>query len=212
MRLRTLGGVTAAVCVAVMLLSLGAAARPLFIADAPAPAVFTDAEVGFLQDMTAHHQQAVQMVTRLSADADPAVRALATQIDDAQRTEIGTMTGWLTLARALPTNPDPMGWMTSPAGHDHQSAVAQTQDILMPGMASTTELDELAAARGGHADQLFLALMRRHHGGGATMAKAAAEQFPDGPVGRMARAMFTDQTREAATMTLLAATTRPALP
>ncbi|WP_280277010.1 DUF305 domain-containing protein [Nocardia wallacei] len=203
MRIRSLAGVAAVVCVAALLFALGAAARPLLSADGPASPIFTDAEIGFLQDMTAHHQQAVLMVARLSGDAAPAVRSLAAQIGDTQRTEIGTMLGWLTLADALPTNPVPMAWMSGAAGHDHHPAVEQAPGTLMPGMATTAELDELAAARGEHADRLFLTLMRRHHGGGATMAKAAAGQFSDGPVGRVARAMFTDQTREAATMSLL---------
>ncbi len=153
---------------AILLLTLGAAARPLLVADPPPAPTFTDAEIGFLQDMTAHHQQALLMVARLSAEAAPPVRTLATQIADAQRLEIGTMTGWLTLAAALPVNPRPMAWMSMP--HHHGTTVP---DAAMPGMATTAELDELAAA--------------------------TAEP----PVTRLARAMFTDQTREAATMTLL---------
>ncbi|MGW4364496.1 DUF305 domain-containing protein [Nocardia takedensis] len=188
----------AAACAAILLLTLGAAARPLLVADPPPAPTFTDAEIGFLQDMTAHHQQALLMVARLSAEAAPPVRALATRIADAQRLEIGTMTGWLTLAAALPVNPRPMAWMSMP--HHHGTTVP---DAAMPGMATTAELDELAAATAERSAELFLTLMRRHHGGGATMTKAAAEQFADGPVTRLARAMFTDQTREAATMTLL---------
>ncbi|WP_109526528.1 MULTISPECIES: DUF305 domain-containing protein [Nocardia] len=203
MTARSVFGTAAAVCAAALLLVLGAAARPLLVADTPAAPVFTDAEIGFLQDMTAHHQQAVLMVARLSADADPSVRSLAAQIGDTQRIEIGTMMGWLTVAEALPTNPRPMAWMSQTPAHEHHGTPTQADTAVMPGMATITELDELALAHGERADQLFLTLMRRHHGGGATMAKAAAEQFPDGPITRFARSIFTDQTREAATMSLL---------
>lgn len=113
------------------------------------------------------------------------------------------MTGWLTLAGALPTNPHPMAWMSAAARHDHHPAPERATPAGMPGMATTAQLDELAAARDGRAGYLFLTLMRRHHGGGAVMAKAAVEALSDGPVNRLARAMFTDQIREAATMTLL---------
>ncbi|MBB5915343.1 uncharacterized protein (DUF305 family) [Nocardia transvalensis] len=190
-------GWAAAVCLAVLTFALGVAARPLLISDSPSPPQFSADEIGFLQDMSAHHQQALLMTTRLPPSADASVRTLATQIDDTQRTEIGTMQGWLTLAGALPTNPHPMAWMRST--HEHHETPAAT----MPGMASTDELDALAAAAGDQADRQFLTLMRRHHSGGVLMAQAAAAQLPDGPVRRMARGMFTDQTRETAVMTLL---------
>ncbi|WP_439651150.1 DUF305 domain-containing protein [Nocardia panacis] len=73
-----------------MLLVLGAALRPAFLPERhSAPAVLDAIEIGFAQDMTAHHEQALLMVRRLEPGADPTVRRLARQIDDAQRLEVG---------------------------------------------------------------------------------------------------------------------------
>ena len=59
---------------------------------------------------------------------------------------------------------------------------------------------------------LFLTLMRRHHSGAVVMAKAAAEHLPEGLVQRTARGMFSDQSREAATITMLLAREPGAVP
>lgn len=140
--------------VAVLLLVIGAALRPLFIDDdRPADPVLDAVEIGFVQDMTAHHQQALQMVQRLDPAVDPAVTRLAQQMADTQRLEIGTMLGWLRLSNASPLSPQPMAWMheagTEPDHHHAGSApAAETTGHTMPGMATMAELDALAAARG----------------------------------------------------------------
>src|SRR5207248_1199505 len=109
---------------------------------AAAPRILDDTEIGFAQDMTAHHHQAILMVARLDPGVDPAVRQLAQQIDQTQRTEIGTMLGWLRLANASPTARHPMAWMTDTdtlAAHHHSTPAVNA----MPGMASMTDLDRL---------------------------------------------------------------------
>ncbi|MET8654078.1 DUF305 domain-containing protein [Nocardia aurea] len=183
---------------ALFLLVLGAAVRPLVISETAVPApVLTSTEIGFVQDMTAHHQQALLMVERLAADADPTVGRLAGQIADTQRLEIGTMLGWLRLAGATPTNPSPMAWM--PTGHHH------TASATMPGMATRADLDALALARGADADALFLRLMYRHHRGGIVMAQAFDELSTGGPVEQAARDMIGTQSQESGIIGLLVA-------
>ncbi|MEU5408621.1 DUF305 domain-containing protein [Nocardia asteroides] len=183
--------VAAAVGLAVFLLVLGAALRPLLITEKAAPApVLTAIELGFAQDMTAHHQQALILAERLDPAADPTVRRLAEQIGDTQRVEIGTLLGWTQLAGAAPTSAQPMTWMAASAGHHHEAAAA------MPGMATTAELDALSAARGVAAETLFLQLMYRHHAGGVTMARAADALLTTGPVKQAARAMAQSQSQE----------------
>ncbi|MFD4429791.1 DUF305 domain-containing protein [Nocardia sp. NPDC058497] len=95
----------AALCAAAaFLLVLGAALRPLLIPEtATAAPVLTATELGFVQDMTAHHQQALILTERLDPAADPTVRRLADQIADTQQVEIGTLLGWTQLAGATPT-------------------------------------------------------------------------------------------------------------
>lgn len=197
--------VAALACLALLVLAVGAALRPLVVPDSPGPvAVLSDVEVAFVQDMAAHHKQALAMVHRLSPDVDPAVAALARQIGDTQRIEIGTLQGWLTLAEAAPTNPSPMAWMAGAAGHRHGGAAGDAPG-RMPGMASGDDLDALAGARGRDAEILFLQLMQRHHLGGVAMAQAADQVLTGGPVKQTARAMMQSQSQEAGLMGLMLA-------
>jgi len=157
---------------------IGAALRPVVLPEhATAAPILTDTEIGFAQDMTAHHQQALILVQRLDPGADPAVLRLAQQIDQSQRMEIGMMLGWLRLANASPMPDHPMA-------------------ATMPGMASPAELDALAAARGHDASVLFLQLMYRHHLGGITMARTADRQIASGAVKEQARAMIAEQSED----------------
>jgi uncharacterized protein (DUF305 family) len=173
------------------LLALGAALRPLFVTETATPApVLTTTELGFVQDMTAHHQQALILTERLDPAADPTVRRLADQIADTQRVEIGTLLGWTQLAGAAPTADVPMTWMART--HHH----SPTAPATMPGMVTTADLDALAAARAAEAETLFLQLMYRHHAGGVTMARAADSLLVSGPVKQAARAMAQSQSQE----------------
>lgn len=194
-------------CGAVFLLVLGAALRPLLLPENHAPAqVLNDTEIGFAQDMTAHHQQAVQIVQRLDAGVDPAVARLARQIDRTQQVEIGTMLGWLRLANASPMPRHPMAWLPhdadTTAAH-HHSPPSAPADAAMPGLASQAELDALSAARGRDAEVLFLQLMYRHHQGGIAMAQAADRVIASGPVKEATRGMIVAQSQECGLMGLL---------
>ncbi len=187
---------------ALLLLVVGAALRPLIVPEVSRVKPVLDAvEIGFVQDMAEHHQQALAMTMRLSPDVDPAVAALARQIGDSQRTEIGILTGWLQLADAPPTNPEPMSGRETP-GHTHGGAVP---DESMPGMATTAELDALSAATGRDAEVLFLQLMHLHHLGGIEMAQTADALLASGPVDRMARSMVQEQSQEAGLISILLA-------
>ncbi|WP_030517712.1 DUF305 domain-containing protein [Nocardia sp. NRRL WC-3656] len=193
---------------ALILLVIGAALRPVVLPENHTAAPVLDAsEIGFAQDMTAHHQQAIQMVQRLDPGVDPQVLRLAQQIDQSQRVEIGTMLGWLRLANAAPMSDHPMAWMTADtvSGHHHAaSGPATTAPAAgMPGMASTAELDRLSAARGRDAEILFLQLMYRHHEGGIAMARAADRQIASGPAKEQARAMLVAQSQETGLIALM---------
>ncbi|MGK8524198.1 DUF305 domain-containing protein [Nocardia asteroides] len=187
------------------LLVLGAALRPLVFPEIhTATPVLDEIEIGFVQDMTVHHQQALLMVQRLDRSADPAIVRLAEQLDRTQRLEIGTMLGWLRLANAATNSARPMAWMhTADGSAQHHPAAAPTAPSVMPGMASTAELEALANARGGAAGILFLQLMFRHHRGGVAMAEAADHLLRSGPVKEIARSMIHGQGREAGTMGML---------
>jgi uncharacterized protein (DUF305 family) len=123
-------------------------------------------DVGFLQDMLDHHDQAVELsLLQLANGEDATARDFAQETIIFQRREIGIM------ERLLEEHGDDrgevprdvMGWMnmTTPLAE-------------MQGMASPADIDQLADARGPEADRLFLELMREHHLGGTHMADYAA--------------------------------------
>ncbi len=186
---------------ALMLLVMGAALRPLIVPEhsASAPILSAD-EIGFAQDMSVHHQQAILLAQRLDPGADPAVRQVANQITQAQEFAVGTMMGWLRLANVSPTSAHPMAWMRDP---NSGMAMPGMAVAAMPGMATQAELDKLGAARGRDAEILFLQLMYRHHLGGITMAKAADKIITQGAVKESVRGMIATQSEEAGLIAFL---------
>jgi uncharacterized protein (DUF305 family) len=136
------------------------------------------ADVGFLQDMIVHHEQAVEISYGVvTAATDAEVRTYAKDIITAQQYEIGLMDGWLRRWHQ-PRESDSkiaMRW----AGMSHPKA-------SMPGMATAKQLKQLKDASGGEVDDRFLALMIRHHAGGVSMAEAALKRAHDGEVLKLA--------------------------
>jgi uncharacterized protein (DUF305 family) len=171
---------------------LGARAHPL-----PGPA-----DIGFCQDMVAHHEQAVLMATMAMDRATPAVHDLAQSILVAQSGEIGVMRGWLQLWGAPLVAPRPMAWMAGAAPGGAASSAAQAHPA-MPGMASPAELQQLWQARGEAFDILFMQLMTRHHEGGLLMARDAQQSARLQFVRDTGRGMAFEQTQEIALMSQL---------
>ncbi|MDV7090075.1 DUF305 domain-containing protein [Rhodococcus opacus] len=158
----------------------------------------SSADIGFAQDMSVHHEQAVLIAQTLSRDVDPQIRVIADQIVVAQTSEIATMRGWLNLFDEPFTTPRPMQWM-----HGSDPAMSGHGGAPMPGAASTSEITRLAGLRGADAETLFLQLMIRHHQGGVDMAEAAAHAVASEPIRRIARGMIRDQSNEIAVMTAI---------
>lgn len=151
------------------------------------------AEVGFARDMTAHHEQAVEMAQLISTRTeDPLVRGLAMDIMLTQQGQIGQMFGWLELWDAAPTGDGPrMAWMDHPT------------DGPMPGMATRDELRNLEQLSGVDADREFLRLMIRHHQGAAPMAEAIQDRSDNEAVDRFAGWVAESQASEVEAMTRL---------
>jgi uncharacterized protein (DUF305 family) len=154
-------------------------------------------DVGFAQDMSVHHRQAVLMAG-LARDRsiDPAIRLIAFDIETNQLQQIGQMQGWLSLwnAAPLPTGRY-MTWMTdtsSMPGMAHGTPGV----AMMPGMASAADLQRLQASSGGPFDVLFLQLMLRHHQGGTPMAQYAAEHAESAQVRNLAEKIVVSQGAE----------------
>lgn len=158
-------------------------------------------DVGFSQDMSVHHRQAVLMAG-LARDrsADIEIRSLAFDIERTQLEQVGRMQGWLSLWNAPVVPIDgPMTWMSDesmrPMTH-RDGADDTTAPRTMPGMASPAELDQLQAAAGRDFDVLFLKLMLRHHQGGVPMANYAAEHAESAQVRNLAEKILVAQSAE----------------
>lgn len=166
--------------------------------DAPA-ALLSDTDIGFAQDMSGHHQQAVTMADMLDTQASPESRALAEGIRFQQLTEIGVLTGWLQMADAPPQSEQPMAWMHT-GGTEHHSG---HHSMSMPGLASTDDLKRLQRSTGRDNEVLFLQLMSRHHQGGIEMAGYAVAHTHNDAVRRVATAMIDEQTQELQLMAIM---------
>jgi len=152
----------------------------------PAGALFTAADVQFMQGMIAHHGQAIHM-SRLAATrgASPRLLRLAQKIDQSQAGEIVLMQEWLRANGQFA--PDTSAW----------------RGMSMPGMLTAAELAGLAAARGPAFDRQFLTLMIRHHEGALRMVAdlvASPRAAQDVDVSVLANDVETTQTAEIGVM------------
>ena len=120
----------------------------------PQGAIYTEADVRFMQGMIAHHAQAIYM-SRLAAGRQASARLLkfANKIDQSQQAEIRLMQEWLHANGQFA--PDSNAWRT----------------MTMPGMLSAEQLAALDAAKGEEFDRTFLTLMIQHHQGALKMVK-----------------------------------------
>ncbi|WP_280235810.1 DUF305 domain-containing protein [Nocardia cyriacigeorgica] len=198
--------------------AIGVLARlPLDRDPEPAP---NAVDIGFGQDMSAHHAQAVEMAgVALIRSTDQDVRRLAYDILTTQQNQVGRMQGWLQLWGEPARGVDGyMGWMTEHGGgHDHTGATADHgmdgPVREMPGMASSQDLTALRRAEGPALDVLFLQLMLRHHQGGLPMIQYAETYAETTAVRTLASNMDQTQQGESRLMTgMLAARGATPLP
>ncbi|MEU8414733.1 DUF305 domain-containing protein [Amycolatopsis japonica] len=162
-------------------------------------------EVGFAQDMSVHHLQAVTMAGwARDHTTDPAIKTLAFDIERTQTGQVGRMKGWLGLwGQPEQTTGAYMTWMTEPmAGHGgHGGAdMKPSNGAPMPGMATSAELAKLRSLTGKEMDVFFLQLMLRHHMGGTEMAQYAYDHTSIADVKSLTQSMLVSQGAE---MTLM---------
>ena len=143
-------------------------------------------DVGFLNDMATHHQQAIQMgLTYQQRGTDPLLGPMAREIVVSQAAEIGAMTQILEAWGEHDPPEQSMAWM----GHAAPRSA-------MPGMATPAELARLEQLNGRALDDEFSRLMIAHHSGGLAMADYAAAHASDSGVRRRAKAMAQGQQSE----------------
>jgi uncharacterized protein (DUF305 family) len=143
----------------------GAAIWALGADDEP-PAPMNAVDVGFLQDMLDHHDQAL-LISNLYLDDQPQGDAApyAREVIMFQTRDIGWMEDWLAEEGYSRGAPDRTAreWMSEP-----------TPVSAMPGMQTPERLQELADATGAEQDQLWFEIMSDHHLGGVHMGDHAA--------------------------------------
>lgn len=133
---------------------------------------YTAADVRFMQQMIAHHAQAIVMASLVPTHSTrDDMKLIAQRIDVSQRSEISAMQHWLRDRGETVPEPDAHA-MHAAMGHDMS---AMSHDAggsampLMPGMLTDAELAQLGASRGPDFDRLFLQDMIRHHEGALSM-------------------------------------------
>ncbi len=166
------------VCLLVLAAATGAQEAPIIQPGAPGEAPrqlsadeaieiadtsYSPDDVKFMQDMIPHHHQALQMA-ELVADRTnrPEIVDVAGRIRVSQQDEIEFMRDWLR-QRGEP--------VPNPSDHD-----AMHTSHRMAGMATSRQMEELAAAEGTDFDRMFLQLMITHHEGAVTMVEELLEQ------------------------------------
>jgi uncharacterized protein (DUF305 family) len=166
---------------------------------------YTEADVHFMTSMIGHHAQAIVMAGWAPTHgASASVRTLAERITNAQRDEIATMQRWLRDRRQPVPEVSPAGQTTMmhdmPDMPDMHGAA---HEMLMPGMLTAAQMQQLDAARGAEFDRLFLTSMIRHHQGAVSMVKelfATDGAGQDETVFKFASDVNVDQTTEIARM------------
>ncbi|MCO4097907.1 DUF305 domain-containing protein [Gemmatimonas sp.] len=118
----------------------------------PKGALYTKADVEFMQGMIAHHAQAIVMAKMAETNSTNAqLLKLSRKIDQSQVPEIQIMQDWL--RRYEQFAPDTSSW----------------HDMRMDGMLSDDELKAMSQAKGAAFDRLFLNGMIKHHAGAIKM-------------------------------------------
>lgn len=157
---------------------------------------YTDADVRFMTGMISHHAQAIVMARWAdSHGASPSVTTLAHRIINAQGDEIKLMQSWLRDRGKPVPEPDPHGMKMVMGGMEHE--------MLMPGMLTDEQMQQLDAARGKEFDRLFLTDMIQHHSGAVQMVKELFDTYGAGQddiVFKFASDVNVDQTTEIARM------------
>lgn len=118
----------------------------------PKGALYTKADVEFMQGMIAHHAQAIVMSKMAEAHgANPQVLKLSMKIDQSQMPEITIMQDWL--RRHNQVAPDTSSW----------------HHMQMTGMLTPDQMKKLDAAKGVAFDRAYLTMMIMHHAGALKM-------------------------------------------
>jgi uncharacterized protein (DUF305 family) len=149
---------------------------------------FNDADIMFAQMMIPHHEQAIELAD-MALDptlmASEQVKALASQIKNAQDPEIDLMAQWL----------DDWEQPLMDMSVDHS--------MTMEGMLSVDELGAIGQMNGEEFDQAWIRAMISHHKGAIEMADTVKAEGESALVQELADAIIQAQKSEIDTLELL---------
>jgi uncharacterized protein (DUF305 family) len=148
-------------------------------------------DVEFMQGMIHHHAQAVEMTAMIALrTTNKDVRKIGAKISQSQADEIKFMQRWL-IRRGEKTTMTMAAMDMKSMDHSHE--------MLMPGMLTDDQMEELRMSKGAKFDELFLKGMIQHHGGALVMVKdlfSAAGAGQDGEIFNFATDVDTGQRGE----------------
>lgn len=164
----------------------------------PITQAHNDADTMFAQMMIPHHQQAVQMSEIMLAkdDLDPQIHELANKIVAAQGPETERLEQMLQ-TWGEPTSAESGGMNHGSTNHGSESSSG------MAGMMTEEDMDQLEAAEGNEASELFLTQMTAHHRGAIDMARKEVANGQNPQAIAMAERVIEDQEAEIAEMDTL---------
>jgi uncharacterized protein (DUF305 family) len=151
-------------------------------------------DIGFLQDMRVHHENAVTIARvylgtpttdASGATSNATLRQIAVDVELGQQQETGRMIQLLRMmgaAEAADLDLPAMTWMGESIPYDR-----------MPGIATDDQINQLAGLSGPAADQLFASLMIAHHQAGIHMAQYEVDHGSNSEATALAQSMITGQ-------------------
>jgi uncharacterized protein (DUF305 family) len=143
---------------------------------------FNATDVSFVQNMLPHHMQALRTSeVLLERGQDPQIREIATEIVEAQRSEIAEMQGFLRR----------FGAPEEPAPADQQ----QVWDMNVAAERAAETPQEL--------ETVFLTNMIPHHSAAVPMSQMEIEKGTFGPARQLAQQIKTTQRQEIMEMTMI---------
>lgn len=182
---RAVGGGALVLSLALALSGCGGSAAPAgeapTSAEADSGAQHNDADVGFVQMMVQHHEQALD-VAEIAHERtqNTEVRALAEDVRAVHDPHLQTLTVLLESWGVAPAD-------GSMAGMDHSG---------MSGMIGQGDMDALAGASEAAFDSMFLEMMIAHHESAVADAERAVAEGANTQVKELAAQIVSDQTAE----------------
>jgi uncharacterized protein (DUF305 family) len=141
------------------------------------PPPLTVVDVGFLQDMIDHHEQALVIAhAYLANNPNGNAAPYASEVSLYQKRDLKRMDRFLRDGSQQRGAPDRMA-MTWMGAMEHAGTVMPAKGVpvgKMPGMQPLSRIQELEKLQGKDADRLFFQLMTDHHKGGIEMAVSAS--------------------------------------